>query len=207
MDWFKEKDKLYKLIYEEKVSYEKIGKMYGVSGAAIRKAASGLFGELPKRRVINPNETFNKGEHLIPMKKIICKNCLKEFYILPSENRTFCSSKCDGEYKHKQAYKAFCEGNPKYMRGNYSPKNFKDYIMEEQNNVCAICGMPPLWNGKKLVFIADHIDGNAANNVRSNIRCICPNCDSQLSTYKSKNKNGARSYYRYHRYEKDKNNK
>ena len=64
---------------------------------------------------------------------------------------------------------------------------------------CAICGMSPIWNGKELVFIVDHIDGNAANNKRDNLRCICPNCDSQLDTYKSKNKNGARSYYRYHK--------
>ena len=34
----------------------------------------------------------------------------------------------------------------------------------------------------------DHIDGNASNNKRDNLRCICPNCDSQLDTYKSKNK-------------------
>ena len=30
-----------------------------------------------------------------------------------------------------------------------------------------------------------------------------PNCDSQLDTYKSKNKNGARSYYRYHKYDEE----
>lgn len=45
----------------------------------------------------------------------------------------------------------------------------------------------------------DHIDGNAANNFRNNYRAICSNCDSQLDTYKSKNKNGARSYYRYNK--------
>lgn len=43
----------------------------------------------------------------------------------------------------------------------------------------------------------------AANNKRDNLRCICPNCDSQLDTYKSKNKNGARSYYRYHKYDEE----
>lgn len=64
-----------------------------------------------------------------------------------------------------------------------------------------ICGMKPIWNGKELVFIIDHIDGHASNNRRDNLRCICPNCDSQLDTYKSKNKCGERSYYRYHKNE------
>jgi hypothetical protein len=71
--------------------------------------------------------------------------------------------------------------------------------MREQGNVCSICGLSPLWNGKELVFILDHIDGHASNNKRDNLRCICPNCDSQLDTYKSKNKCGERSYYRYHK--------
>lgn len=34
--------------------------------------------------------------------------------------------------------------------------------------------------------------GDAANNRRENLRLVCPNCDSQLDTYKSKNKNSAR---------------
>ena len=46
------------------------------------------------------------------------------------------------------------------------------------------------------MFIVDHIDGKASNNRRDNLRCICPNCDSQLDTYKSKNKNSARAKYR-----------
>lgn len=64
------------------------------------------------------------------------------------------------------------------MRANYSPKNFKQDILNEQNGMCAICGMKPVWNGKPLVFIIDHIDGHASNNKRDNLRCICPNCDS-----------------------------
>ena len=83
------------------------------------------------------------------------------------------------------------------MLANFNPKNFKKDILEEQGGVCAICGMPPIWNGQILVFILDHIDGHASNNKRENLRCICPNCDSQLDTYKSKNKNSDRYYYRY----------
>lgn len=199
MKWLKEKDALYRLIYEENVAYDDIGKMYGVTGGAIRKAAERLFLVLPNRRNINPSETFGKGVYRKSRKTAVCKNCGKEFIVYASSTNTYCSIKCESEHKHKLAYRDFCNGELKYMKANWSPKCFKKDILEEQDNKCAICGMPPLWNGKKLVFIADHIDGNAANNIRSNIRCICPNCDSQLDTYKSRNKNSARSYYRYHK--------
>lgn len=70
----------------------------------------------------------------------------------------------------------------------------RDYILHNQNNKCSICGIESIWNGKKLNFILDHIDGDAANNNKTNLRLICPNCDSQLDTYKSKNRNSARKY-------------
>lgn len=72
----------------------------------------------------------------------------------------------------------------------------RDYIFDSQEGKCAICGIPNEWNGKTLNFILDHIDGNAANNFKDNLRLICPNCDSQLPTYKSRNKHSARGYRR-----------
>jgi hypothetical protein len=69
----------------------------------------------------------------------------------------------------------------------------REYILESQNHCCAICGTSDTWNNKKLNFVLDHIDGNAADSSPKNVRLICPNCDSQLDTYKSKNKNSART--------------
>ena len=74
------------------------------------------------------------------------------------------------------------------------PQYIKEYILNEQDCKCEICGMQNEWNNKPLVFILDHIDGDASKNNRSNLRMICPNCDSQLPTYKSKNKNSARQF-------------
>lgn len=70
--------------------------------------------------------------------------------------------------------------------------SIRDYIYKKQNYKCSICGLSTEWNNKKLNFILDHIDGDASNNKESNLRLICPNCDSQLDTFKSKNKKSKR---------------
>ena len=192
--WNLEKENLKKLILEDKVSYEEIGRRYNCTGSNIKKVAQRIGIELVSRRRINSCETFNKKD-----KTSICINCGKEFRTKPGYSNKFCDTECEKTYKHNQKYKLLIAGDPSIMRANYNPRIFKKDILKEQNNVCSICGMSPIWMGKELIFIMDHIDGHASNNKRENLRMICPNCDSQLDTYKSKNKCGERSYYRYHR--------
>ena len=72
--------------------------------------------------------------------------------------------------------------------------SIRQCILDCQNGRCAICGIPQYWNENELHFILDHIDGDASRNDRDNLRLICPNCDNQLPTYKSRNKNSARTF-------------
>ena len=45
-----------------------------------------------------------------------------------------------------------------------------------------------MWLGLPLALVLDHVDGDPTNNRRENLRLVCPNCDSQLPTYKSRNR-------------------
>lgn len=48
--------------------------------------------------------------------------------------------------------------------------------------VCSICGQPPIWQGKELTLILDHINGINNDDRLENLRWVCPNCDRQLDT-------------------------
>lgn len=53
---------------------------------------------------------------------------------------------------------------------------------------CSICNLEPVWLGKPMPLILDHINGINNDNRLENLRFVCSNCDSQLDTYKSKNR-------------------
>lgn len=184
------KEELKKLIFEEKLSYEEIGRMYEVSGGAIKKRAKKLGIELPKKRDINSSETFNKG--ISKKEKFICKNCGKEFTPKQKTQKYCCNDCCINDKSHKK-YEDYLR-DPEPYQGQENMRWVRKHILEEQDHKCVICGMEDSWNDKPITFILDHVDGHANNNCRENLRLICPNCDSQLDTYKSKNKNSDRSY-------------
>lgn len=61
-------------------------------------------------------------------------------------------------------------------------------LREEQNDSCLFCGLSE-WRDQKIVLELDHIDGNSSNNVRENLRLLCPNCHSQTDTWRGRNIN------------------
>ncbi|CAN3130914.1 HNH endonuclease [Mycobacterium sp. smrl_JER01] len=80
-------------------------------------------------------------------------------------------------------------------RGHY----IRQHLAKAQSGRCAICDGAAVWMELPLALVLDHIDGNPSNNQRENLRLICPNCDSQLPTYKSRNRGKGR-FYRRERY-------
>lgn len=64
-----------------------------------------------------------------------------------------------------------------YKKGEYTP-----YI-------CSICGQEPVWQGRELTLILDHVNGINNDDRLENLRWICPNCNAQLDTTNGKNIN------------------
>lgn len=189
MKWKNEKDTLYKLIYEDKIPYDKIGERYGVSGAAIRKAAKRIWGSLPKRRTINPNETFNKGTAKISK----CLYCGKEFIKYQSSTNKFCSCDCSAKYRAKEYIDKWKLGIISGTVCYNCSDRIRTYLLQKNNYKCEKCG----WGEKnpatgKTPLQIHHIDGNSENNVESNLQVLCPNCHSLTENFGSRNKNATK---------------
>lgn len=113
--------------------------------------------------------------------------------MLTERQQRYCSNQC--QQRHRQqlltaVWLATGVGNPRAEPDNY----IRRFLFTEQDQRCAMCRMAATWNGRPLVFILDHIDGNSENNARPNLRLVCPNCDSQLPTYKSRNRGNGRHW-------------
>jgi hypothetical protein len=68
----------------------------------------------------------------------------------------------------------------------------KEYLLDKYGHKCWICGLKE-WMGEPIPVIIDHINGRAHYNRLDNLQIVCGNCDMQLPTYKSKNKNSDRT--------------
>lgn len=186
------KDELERLILKEKVSYIKIGKMYGVSGNAIKKAALRIGINLPARRAINNCETFNKGNQYIKRDIGICINCGEEFVKYASQSNQYCSIKCWHAYKNKE----LIIGWKNDSNTSINNRIIRKYLLKKCNNKCQVCG----WGiknefTKKYPLQMHHIDGDYINMKEENLIILCPNCHSLTDNFGSRNKNS--THYRY----------
>jgi hypothetical protein len=73
--------------------------------------------------------------------------------------------------------------HPQYQTNKLRLRLIKEGIKDEK---CEICGIED-WQGERLAFELDHIDGNSNNHLLENLRVVCPNCHSQTETYRAKN--------------------
>ncbi|KWX61377.1 HNH endonuclease [Mycobacterium sp. NAZ190054] len=114
------------------------------------------------------------------------------------QRRVYCTNACQQAHRRRLLLETWLATGV-CGRTSYQGHYVRDYLYEQQGRRCAICAISDSWNGQTLGLILDHIDGDPSNDRRENLRLICPNCDSQLPTYKARNRGSGR-YYRRQRY-------
>jgi len=131
----------------------------------------------------------------MPQKNKIC-NCGRKIY-----SNSECCDSCSR--RHREEIYII-----EWLKSGATSKKpgiwIRRYLLSEQNNQCAICGMENVWNNKDLIFVLDHIDGNNINHSKNNLRLICSNCNSQTTTFAGRNRGCNNNYNRYRKkyYEK-----
>ena len=186
------KEELEQYILIEKLSYEAIGRKYGISGAAIKKAAKKFGIPLEQKRKINSTETFNKG---IKLSEDRC--CLKCGKILDYYQDKYCSNKCQQEYEYEEYIKQWKNGEVDgTTKNNEISQYVRRYIHEKYGYKCQICG----WNEKHPItgispLHIHHIDGDCSNNKEENLQLLCPNHHSLTENFGPLNKESKRYNY------------
>lgn len=115
-----------------------------------------------------------------------CKNCNQE---IPNRN-IFCNNNCQNQFQTKKKISDWLNGK-NFLRsdGLLIPSWIRKYLLDENNYKCSECNwgeLNPYSNTIPLEI--DHIDGDSKNNIKSNLRVLCPNCHSLKKTFKNTGK-------------------
>jgi DNA-directed RNA polymerase subunit RPC12/RpoP len=126
------------------------------------------------------------------MKLYHCLNCGTENAWSHQKTNKYCDNKCQQEFQYKQYITEWKQGLQDGRKGKLQTSGYiHRYILEKQGYKCAECNITE-YNGLPITLELDHINGNSTDNTEENLRCLCPNCHSQTSTYRAKNKGNGR---------------
>jgi hypothetical protein len=184
------KDELHTLIHIEKLSYLEIGRLYGCSDTLVKRRAKQLGIELPKRRTINPSETFDNKVSRRKLKS--CVNSLKY-----KSSKKYCSTNCQTEFEYNDYIRKWKSGETSGTCVHGSSKHIRKYLFLKYDNQCCKCGWSvthPVTG--KIPLELHHVDGNYKNNSEDNLELLCPNCHALTPNYKALNKSSDGTRYK-----------
>jgi hypothetical protein len=99
--------------------------------------------------------------------------------------KSFCSKKCGGKFKKNESIRRFHLGELS------KPVTIRRCLLETRGHQCEDCKNKE-WKCQPINLTVHHIDGDATNNLPTNLQLLCWNCHSMTPNYGSKNKNSTR---------------
>lgn len=148
--------------------YERCGKEHSGSygkGRFCSKSCSSGYATHGKRNEINCNLR----------KPRFCKTCNREFVPVKSSQTRFCE-------EHRVIYSK----DLSFEVLNERLK--KQRLLKEFGHRCWSCGLEN-WCGKLIPLEMDHVNGNADDSSKENLRILCRNCHGLTDTFSWKNRN------------------
>ena len=110
----------------------------------------------------------------------------------------FCSNTCQQAYQTNILIQRWLGGENLTRKGGTSIPNWmRRYLLEEAKHRCVDCGWGEINEYTSTVPLdIDHIDGDAYNNHKDNLRVLCPNCHSLKKTFKNTGRRKSTRTYR-----------
>lgn len=129
--------------------------------------------------------------YYIGMVALVCVSCRKT--LTKSWQRKYCSNQCQADERYTKFKTLWIDAHKKVSTVNIS-RHIKRYLIETYGEKCSECG----WNKKhpitaRVPIEVDHKNGDANDNVPSNIRLLCPNCHALTASFRNLNKGKGRS--------------
>lgn len=139
------------------------------------------------------------GFTLSENKTSICLFCANEFKVNGTGEHKYCSRDCMFQFHWKETKEELINSGIDNSSNNQIGKK---YLIELHKGKCQLCNLSE-WKNQPIPLVLDHINGDPYNNLLSNLRVICNNCDALEPTFKGRNKGNGR-FKRAERYKYEK---
>ena len=121
-----------------------------------------------------------------------CLNCNNTIH----KRKTYCNNDCQQIYQYRQYISRWLNGLEQGWNGRTKclSLHIRRYLRDTIGTACQQCGWNKLHpSDNRVLTEVDHIDGNAENCSKENLRVLCPNCHSMTDTFRARNKKSART--------------
>lgn len=141
----------------------------------------------------------NKATHITKSGGLICNSSPNA---CPENKRKNSSGLKSSGRDWKAVYKSISSDSKDKMNWNkgnrtadfsYDGKgNHKGVLICQRGHQCETCLLTE-WLGEPITLELEHVDGVSRNNSIENLQLLCPNCHSQTTTWKGRNKTSFKS--------------